>query len=137
MNERKYPHLVELLLPPGGFGSASDAMLAFHREHGIQPRRGRNEDEDFFVTFCFADPIHADAFQKRFGGALLTQGAAPGTKSPGGARHRRSAVEFEVEVCQPKKRKSPRDWPARDSSDCSIRGDPIERRRAAQLLMNV
>ena len=112
MNERKYPHLVELLLPPGGFGSASDAMLAFHREHGIQPRRGRNEDEDFFVTFCFADPIHADAFQKRFGGALLTfqEGDTRQKKRPGGARHRRSA---EVEVCQPKKRKSPGHWPAR------------------------
>jgi hypothetical protein len=96
MNERKYPHLVELPLPPGGFGSASDAMLAFHREHGIQPGRGRgrNEDEDFFVTFCFADPIHADAFQKRFGGALPTfqGGGTRHKKSPGGARHRRSAA---------------------------------------------
>ena len=74
MNEREYPHLVELPLPADGFGTARDAMLAFHREHGIQPRRGRgrNEGEDFFVTFCFADPAHADAFHKRFGGALLT-----------------------------------------------------------------
>jgi hypothetical protein len=93
MNQRKYPHLVELPLPPGGFGSASDAMLAFHREHGIQPRRGRNEDEDFFVTFCFADPIHADAFQKRFGGALLAfQG--------GGTRHKKSSGGPDTDAAQ-------------------------------------
>jgi hypothetical protein len=82
MNERKYPHLVELPLPPGGFGSASDAMLAFHREHRIQTRRGRgrNEDENFFVTFCFADSTHANAFQKQFGGALLTYQGGGKTK---------------------------------------------------------
>jgi len=66
MNERKYPHLGELPLPPGGFGSASDAMLAFHRDRGIQPRRGR-EDEDFFVTFCFADPIQPTRFKSGSG----------------------------------------------------------------------
>ena len=85
LNERKHPHLVELPLPPGGFGYARDGMLAFHREHRILTRhgRGRNEDEDFFVTFCFADPTHADAFQKRFGGARLTfqEGRHAGAKS--------------------------------------------------------
>ena len=73
-NERDFPHLVELPLPPGGFRSTSEDMVAFHRERGIQTRRGRgrNEAEHFFVTFCFADPAHADAFQDRFGGARLT-----------------------------------------------------------------
>jgi hypothetical protein len=72
--ERDFPHLVELPLPPGGFRSTSDDMVAFHRERGIQTRRGRgrNEAGHFFVTFCFADPAHADAFQDRFGGARLT-----------------------------------------------------------------
>jgi hypothetical protein len=32
MNERDYPHIVELALPPGGFRARSDTMLAFHRE---------------------------------------------------------------------------------------------------------
>ena len=82
MNERDYPHLVELPLPSGGFGPASDAMLAFHREHGIEPRRGRgrNEDENFFVTFWFAGPTDAEAFQKQFGGALFTYQARGKTK---------------------------------------------------------
>jgi hypothetical protein len=74
MNERDYPHLVELPLPPGGFGSTSEDMLDFHRERGIQMwrGRGRNDEGQFFVTFCFADPAQADAFQERFGGARLT-----------------------------------------------------------------
>jgi hypothetical protein len=68
--ERDFPHLVELPLPPGGFRSTSDDMVAFHRERGIQTRRGLGRN--VFVTFCFADPAHADAFQDRFGGARLT-----------------------------------------------------------------
>ena len=41
MNERDYPRIVELLLPSGGFRSKFDEMLAFHRERGIEHRRGR------------------------------------------------------------------------------------------------
>jgi hypothetical protein len=40
MNERDYPHIVELAVPSGGFRSKSDELLAFHRELGIQQRRG-------------------------------------------------------------------------------------------------
>jgi hypothetical protein len=32
INERNFPHIVELPLPSGGFRSQSDDMLAFHRE---------------------------------------------------------------------------------------------------------
>jgi hypothetical protein len=73
-NERDYPHLVELPLPPGGFGSTSEDMVAFHRERGIQIRhgRGRSDQGRFFVTYCFADPAHADAYRARFGGERLT-----------------------------------------------------------------
>ena len=64
MNERDCPHIVELPLPSGGFRAKSDDILAFHREGGIAPRRGHR--------FCFADPAHADAFRKEFGGERLT-----------------------------------------------------------------
>ena len=37
MNERDYPHIVELPLPSGGFRARSDNVLAFHRERGIEP----------------------------------------------------------------------------------------------------
>jgi len=46
LNERDYPYMVELPLPPGGFRTRSDAMLAFHRERGIQIRRGQGRNDD-------------------------------------------------------------------------------------------
>ena len=57
MNERHYPHIVELPLPSAGFRSKSDDMLAFHRERGIEPRRGRgwHDDEQYYVRY--ASPI--------------------------------------------------------------------------------
>jgi hypothetical protein len=39
MNERDYPHIVELPLPFSGFRSQSDELLAFHRERGIRAGR--------------------------------------------------------------------------------------------------
>ena len=43
------------------------------RTGGIQIRRGqgRNDDGQFYVRYCFADPIHADAFCDQFGGEWL------------------------------------------------------------------
>jgi hypothetical protein len=41
MNERNFPHVVELALPPGGFRSRSSEFEAFHRELGNPIRRGR------------------------------------------------------------------------------------------------
>jgi hypothetical protein len=59
-------------------------MLAFHREREIQIRRGqgRNDDGQFYVRYCFADPAHADAFRDRFGGGRPTgrQVAASGKR---------------------------------------------------------
>ena len=73
MNERDYPYIVELALPPGGFRARSDAMLACHRERHIQIRRGqgRNDDGQFYVRYCFGNPAHADEFYDRFGGERL------------------------------------------------------------------
>ena len=34
MNERDFPHLVELELPPGGFRNKSQEFESFHREPG-------------------------------------------------------------------------------------------------------
>jgi hypothetical protein len=72
-NERDFPHAVELPLPSGGFRAADDAMAAFHRERGIQMRqgRGRYDEGQWYVTFCFADLALADDFQRLFGGQRL------------------------------------------------------------------
>jgi hypothetical protein len=74
MNERDFPHLVELELPAGGFRDKSQEFDAFHREHRIPVRRGRSrhEAEQFYIRFCFPDTATADAFRNRFGGECLT-----------------------------------------------------------------
>jgi hypothetical protein len=74
MNERDFPHLVELPLPPDGFRNVSSEFDAFHRERGIPLRRGRGrrEAEHIYRRFCFPSVAHADAFCDRFGGKRLT-----------------------------------------------------------------
>ena len=74
MNERDFPHLVELVLPPGGFRDQSLEFNAFHRERRMPIRRGRgrHEGEQFRVRFCFPDVATADAFRDRFGGERLS-----------------------------------------------------------------
>jgi hypothetical protein len=66
MNERDFPHIVELELPPGGFRSQSLEFDAFHHDRGIPIRRGRgrHEAEQFHVRFCFPDTATADAFRE-------------------------------------------------------------------------
>jgi hypothetical protein len=74
MNERDFPHLVELALPPGGFRSVFLEIDAFHRDRRILVRRGLSghEAEHFYIRFCFPDTATADAFRNRFGGECLT-----------------------------------------------------------------
>jgi hypothetical protein len=73
-NERDFPHLVELALPPGGFRIVFLEFDAFHRERRIPVRRGRSrhEAEQFYIRFCFPDAATADTFRSRFGGECLT-----------------------------------------------------------------
>jgi hypothetical protein len=73
MNERDYPHLVELPVPRGGFRDTSFAIDAFHQDRGIEIKRGQGsyEEGQFYVRYCFADPVVADAFRERFGGERL------------------------------------------------------------------
>ena len=68
--ERDFPHIVEIVVPPGGFGSKLDAMYAFHTQHGIKPLRGtgRREGGRDYIQWCFADPALAAAFAREFGG---------------------------------------------------------------------
>jgi hypothetical protein len=74
MNERDFPHLVELELSPGGFRNQSFEFNAFHRDRGIPIRRGRSwhKEEQLYVRFCFPDAAIADAFRERFGGTRLS-----------------------------------------------------------------
>ena len=81
-NERDFPYLVELALPPEGFRDVLLQIGAFHRERRIPVRRGRSryEVKPFYIRFCFPDIATADAFRNRFGGECLTH--APGKSKP-------------------------------------------------------
>lgn len=73
MNERDYPHIVQLAVPPKGFGLIHDTMMAFHCELGIENRRGRtiSRDGHWVCRWCFADVATAEAFRLRFGGVVM------------------------------------------------------------------
>jgi hypothetical protein len=77
-NERDFPHLVELALPPEGFRSVFLEIDAFYRERRIPVRRGqsRHEVKQVYIRFCFPDAATADAFRNRFGGECLTHDLA-------------------------------------------------------------
>jgi hypothetical protein len=57
--ERDFPHIVEMLVPLGGFGKDLDAMYDWHRARGIEDRheRGRRVEGRDIVSWCFR---HAD-----------------------------------------------------------------------------
>ena len=79
MNERDFPHLVELALPPGAFRSVVLEIDAFHRDRRIPVRRGRSryEVKQVYIRFCFRETATADAFRNRFGGECLTHAPKP------------------------------------------------------------
>jgi hypothetical protein len=84
MNERDFPHLVELPLPPDGFRNLNSAFDTFHRERGIPIRRGRSrrEAEHIYRRFCFPSVADADAFRDSFGGERLTYPSIPVQEPP-------------------------------------------------------
>src|SRR5262249_59097346 len=96
-NERDFPHLVELALPPGPFRSVILEIDAFHRERRIPVRRGRSrhEAEQSYIRFCFPDTATADAFRNRFGGECLTH--APAKPKPPTSATSSPAVTREAE----------------------------------------
>ena len=71
--ERRYPHIVELMVPLNGFGTRLNDMHRWHSTQRIQSQRGsgRYHDGRHYVRWCFADPEDAKAFQKEFSGELI------------------------------------------------------------------
>lgn len=68
--ERKFPHIVETVVPEGGLGEWLDAMYEFHARHGVQVQRGlsrRDENGRDHIRYCFADQALAAAFASKFG----------------------------------------------------------------------
>ena len=100
-NERDFPYLVELALPPAGFRGVFLEIDAFHRQRRIPVRRGRSRHEvKQYIRFCFPDAATADAFRNRFGGECLTH--APAQPKP-----RTSATSSDAPAV---KREAEEDW---------------------------
>jgi hypothetical protein len=74
MNERDFPHLIELAVPPRGFQGQDVEFDAFHRDHGIPIRCGSGQQKEgqFYVRFCFPRADLAHAFRDLFGGEYMT-----------------------------------------------------------------
>jgi hypothetical protein len=73
MNERDYPHIVELPVPPGAFEQPmtcwrSTASATFKSVAA----RGAITTVNPTCTYCFADAVDADAFRNQFGGERQT-----------------------------------------------------------------
>jgi hypothetical protein len=67
--EQAYPHIVEMIVPLGGFGLKLDDMYEWHWARGIEAMRGcgrRDESGRFYVRWCFADPATKKAFAEQF-----------------------------------------------------------------------
>lgn len=72
MNERTFPHLVDIVVPPGGLGARLDAMHDWLRARSIPARHGRGGLNA--VRWCFSDPAVADDFARKFDGVRSTAG---------------------------------------------------------------
>jgi hypothetical protein len=65
---RDFPHVVETLVPLGGFRERLDDIYEFHRQRGILARTlpGRREGERDIAGWAFADKSTADEFAAKF-----------------------------------------------------------------------
>jgi hypothetical protein len=69
LNERNYPHRVEMIVPEGGFGRRLDDMHNWHLALSIRAKLGRgrrDKDNRDYVTWCFANPATAESFASEF-----------------------------------------------------------------------
>ena len=64
MNERDFPHFVDIPIPGFGLGMRLNAMHDWLRERGIPSRQGGGGIN--VARWCFADQETADAFRKAF-----------------------------------------------------------------------
>jgi len=71
--EREFPHHVDLLTPPNGFGNRLNEMYDWLTAHGIKCQHGkgwREESPDrqslWYVRWCFKDAESAKEFAAQF-----------------------------------------------------------------------
>jgi hypothetical protein len=78
LNERKYPHIVEVALPDRGFLSIIEAIERFHRLRAIEARRGRSTAHHgaYWGRWCFNNSRTAEAFCAEFSGEMVRNALA-------------------------------------------------------------
>jgi hypothetical protein len=67
--EQDFPHMVEMIVPAGGYGKTLDALYDFHACHGIRAINStgrRDENNRDYIRWCFADADTAAAFAAEF-----------------------------------------------------------------------
>ena len=72
--ERTFPHIIEIIVPLGGFGKKLDDMYEWRWARDIEAMRGcgwRDENGRFYVRWCFANLITAQDFARKFGGSIV------------------------------------------------------------------
>jgi len=72
-NERDFPHIVEQLLPPGGFGMTLIRMHDWDRSRGLEIRhgRGRRAEDRNYIRWCFSEASAAETFITEYGGTIV------------------------------------------------------------------
>ena len=72
--ERKFPYVVEIVVPPGGLGGQLDAMHYFHHARGVQACLGlgrRDEEGRDYLRWYFTRETMALSFATEFGGKVM------------------------------------------------------------------
>ena len=82
-NERRFPFVVQIAVPKGGFGRGADTINSWHRYSVVQQRSGQrlHIDGQEFWRWCFNDLETAEVRQ-RFGGELLLMMKPRSSDSP-------------------------------------------------------
>jgi len=71
--EKDFPHIVEMRVPLGGFGSKLNAMHRWHETRGIRAIHStgrRDENNRDYIRWCFADEAMASEFAREFGSLI-------------------------------------------------------------------
>ena len=69
INARRFPFVVQIAVPDGGFGRTLDAVNAWHLYSKVRQRRHTKEKD--FYRWHFEDAKTAEIFRQRFGGEIV------------------------------------------------------------------
>jgi len=90
VSPRRYPFIVQILVPEEGFGLRLDAINAWHRYTNNRQRRTRPHQigQQKFSRWCFENMQAAEKFRERFGGEIVFVVAESSEGSMAGASRR-------------------------------------------------